>query len=151
MADSQAIKAAGTKLYRGNTDDKDTVTVWTKVNDVTDITGPKKGSSMIDVTQLDAENDEEEVIPGRKTRGSCAVNLNWVEDDPSHSPEAGFIYDRDNDVKRAYAIQWISGRSYEGQAYVEDFEITSRNGDKVAATLSLKFTGADAWPVDKVY
>lgn len=147
MARSKAFKAAGTKFYFGNAEEVANVSAWTSVAEIIDINGPKEGRNMIEVTHMNSDDDEEEFIAGKRTRGSITLPMNFVPSDFFQNPVTGMISLRDSGLPKAAAIVYSDPdqTTWMCAVLVEDFEVTARQGDKVSANVTLKPTGPRTW------
>lgn len=146
MAASNAFAAAGTTVSRGQVGGG-AGQAYTPVGEIVDIDGPNLSSSFIDVTHMLSPNNTREFIASLKDSGSVRLSMNYVPNDAGQNPTTGFLYDRENSIKRWYKIDFTDGNTttVEFQAFVEEFSISAKMGDKGTAQVGLKISGPLTW------
>ncbi len=144
---SQAMLAAGSKIYRGDTDGDYEDQVFTHVLECKTIQPPALKSDFVDVTPLEAEDGDEEFIPSMNRKGNCTLQQNYVPDSPTQNASTGFVYDVNNRIRRRYKILLpdTAGTFMTFLAYVEEVSPEIQMGNALMNSVSLKVTGKVLW------
>ncbi len=147
MPETNAMLAAGTELQRGTDVLGAGGLTYAAVPEIKSLQLPSLRADFVDCTNLGSPNGEEEFIPSMLRKGNLQAQMNWVPQDDAVSPSAGFIYDRNNKIKRAYRCVLPDADStyLEFNAYVEEVSPESQMGNALQVTISLKVTGEITW------
>ena len=142
---TEAMLAAGSKIYRGDTDGDYDVQTWTHVKECKTIQPPSLKQDFVDVTVLESEDDE--FIPGQKRKGNCVLQQNYVPSSPTQNATTGFVYDRNNAIRRRYKILLpdAAGTFMTFLGYVEEVSPEAQMGNALMNSVSIKPTGPVLW------
>jgi Lambda phage tail tube protein, TTP len=136
---SQAIPAAGTKLYRGDTlaaSPSVPSGFTSNIPELKDFTGPSQQNNEIDVTSLDST--AREFRPALKDNGSFSCNFNLV---PNHPEHIGIQADGDAQTVRWWRLQLSEGSLYEFAGYVQTVSASGATDGVVGGTFAVRISG----------
>ena len=144
---TEAILAAGTKLYRGDSADAFAGQTWTEVLECKSIQLPALKQDFVDVTSLSSPGGEEEFIPSMKRKGNCTLQMNSVPGAATQDSLTGFIHDRNNKTKRRYkaVLPDTAGTLCTFLGYTEEVSQEAQMGNALMSTVSIKVTGDLLW------
>lgn len=131
------IATQQTELARGDGAEPE---VFTKIPDVTNISGPNETKDEIDVTSFDST--AREYIPGIGDSGELTFDLNFRPDD---TQQQGLRADKDAGTARNYQITLTDGTTFTFEAIVTAFTLTAATNDAWRGSVTLKISGAVDW------
>lgn len=140
---SQATSGVGAQFQVG---DGNSPEVFTKVAEVTSISGPELTAEPIDVTSLDSTGGYKEFIPGFLDSGSVQLEVNFIA---TNQPQTD-LRTRVSTVGQAAQNYRIilpdtGATQIDFAAIVESFSITAESGSQITASISLKISGPTTW------
>ena len=144
---SQATLAAGSKIFRGDSDGDHASQTFTQVTECKTIQPPSLKADFVDITTLDSEDQYEETLPSMKRMGNCVLQQNYVPDSPTQNSTTGFVYDINNRIRRRYKILFpdSAGTFMSFLGYTEEVSPEIQMGNALMNSVSIKPTGRILW------
>jgi predicted secreted protein len=137
MADTEASIGYGT-LLEVSTDNEVT---WHPVGEVTNITPPSDAVDAVDATHMQSPGRTREFIAGLSDPGECSIEQNFV---PGSDAEVRLRAIKAAGTRAKWRITWPNAVSWRFTGFITGIEATAPVDDKMAATVTIKVTGATA-------
>jgi predicted secreted protein len=130
--------AFGTEFLRDSTG----AGAFTKIANVTDISGPSRSREAIEVTAHDSPNKYREFIKGLKDGGEVEITLNY---DPAAASHMALDADFEEDDLRDYQVIILPGEAdehtWEFSAMITDLGDEYPTEDKMERSATFKISG----------
>lgn len=138
MAATVGSSGFGTLLKRGS---GATVETFTTVAEVKTISGPSLSMETIDATHMESPSGYREWLPSFKDGGEVTFDLNFL---PATAAQTGITTDFAARTKRNWKIVWpnTAGTTWSFSGYITGFTPSAAVGDILAASATIKVTGA---------
>lgn len=118
--------------------DDSPVTVWTEIEEVTNITPPPVERDMVEVTHMKSPGGWKEYIAGLKDGGECQLEMNFI---PAGPGQQLLITMQTEDAPRPCRITFPDGTIWQFDAWSTGFEPEVPLDDKMVSTANFKITG----------
>ncbi|MZR14225.1 phage tail protein [Maritimibacter sp. DP07] len=116
------------------------------IGEVVNITPPSPTRDIIDVTHMGSPNTAREFIVGLIDYGECQFEINWNPQNATDSLLQGIgVEDLPRDYKLTFALTGGGTATCTFRGYLTGYERSAPVDDKMAATVTLKVTGAPVW------
>lgn len=137
--ESNAVKALGTKLLRG--DGQTTTETFTAIAEVLSIDGPGMSREVIEVAGL--SDDANEYLPGAFDGGEVSLELNFVPSDATHGMTGGLLKDFCDGVVRNFKLEFpdTAKTTWAFTAIVVEFTPSASRDKALTASVTLQVTG----------
>ena len=137
---SDAIKAVGTLLQKGDGAGSEN---FTTIAEVTDITGPNIKQDMDDVTSHSSAGGWREKVGTLLDGGQVTLAINYVPANATQNATLGLIADLKNRVKRNFKLIFPDSGSttWSFAALVVDFKPKAAVASKLSADVTMEITG----------
>lgn len=137
---TEAIRAFGTLIKRGNGASPE---VFTTIAEVGDIDGPTLKAQMEDVTNHSSSGGYEEKIPTTLSLGQIKFPVNFVPTGATHSSTTGIVADCKNRTKRNYQFVFpdTGATTYTFAVFVEEIAWKPSVKGVLRAEVTLSLTG----------
>lgn len=138
---SDAIRAIGIQLQRGDGADPE---VFTAVAEVLDIQGPGMSADLIDVTNQDSAGSYREFIAGAKDGGEVTFNINYIPTNATHDATSGLLEAFDTGSQDNWKLIWpdaAPSTEWTFTGVITAFQPSANIDEQLQASITLKVIG----------